>query len=40
MFPKLAPQDIDRLRRFGEVRHYAPGEALFATGESLPACSC
>jgi thioredoxin reductase (NADPH) len=36
MFPKLAPQDIDRLRRFGEVRRYAPGEALFVTGDVAP----
>ncbi|HEY2138174.1 MAG TPA: hypothetical protein VGH49_19975 [Xanthobacteraceae bacterium] len=26
MFPKLTPNEIDRLRRFGEVRHYAPGD--------------
>jgi thioredoxin reductase (NADPH) len=32
MFPKLTPNEIDRLHRFGEVRHYAPGEALFVTG--------
>src|ERR1700688_4313989 len=36
MFPKLIPQEIDRLRRFGEVRHYAAGEALFVTGEIAP----
>ena len=30
MFPKLTPREIDRLRRFGEVRRYAPGEALMA----------
>jgi thioredoxin reductase (NADPH) len=36
MFPKLAPQEIDRLRRFGEVRHYAAGEALFVTGDIAP----
>jgi thioredoxin reductase (NADPH) len=33
MFPKLEPREIDRLRRFGTVRRYAPGEALFVTGE-------
>jgi thioredoxin reductase (NADPH) len=33
MFPKLTPHEIDRLRRFGEVRHYAAGEALFVTGK-------
>jgi thioredoxin reductase (NADPH) len=36
MFPKLTPQEIDRLRRFGEVRRYAAGEALFVTGEIAP----
>src|SRR6202023_985721 len=36
LFPKLKPQEIDRLRRFGEVRSYAPGEALFLTGEIAP----
>ena len=36
MFPKLEPREIDRLRRFGEVRRYAAGEALFVTGEIAP----
>jgi thioredoxin reductase (NADPH) len=36
MFPRLTPQEIDRLRRFGEVRHYARGEALFVTGDVAP----
>ena len=36
VFPKLKPQEIDRLRRFGEVRRYAPGEALFLTGDIAP----
>jgi thioredoxin reductase (NADPH) len=36
MFPKLTPQEIDRLRGFGEVRRYAPGEALFLTGDIAP----
>jgi thioredoxin reductase (NADPH) len=36
MFPKLTPNEIDRLRRFGEVRHYAPDEALFVTGSVAP----
>src|SRR3979409_623536 len=36
MFPKLAPAEIDRLCRFGEVRHYTPGEALFVTGNVAP----
>jgi thioredoxin reductase (NADPH) len=36
MFPKLTPNEIVRLRRFGEVRHYAPREALFLTGSVAP----
>ncbi len=36
MFPKLSPEEIDRLRRFGTVRRYAAGEPLFATGEIRP----
>jgi thioredoxin reductase (NADPH) len=32
-FPTLTPQEIERLRRFGEVRRYADGEALFLTGQ-------
>src|SRR6201996_7186568 len=36
MFPKLTPNEIDRLRRFGEVRHYAPSGALFVTGSVAP----
>src|SRR5258707_2011369 len=36
MFPKLEPREIDRLRRFGKVRRYAAGEALFVTGEIRP----
>ncbi len=39
MFPKLEPREIDRLRRFGTVRRYAPGEALFVTGEIAPGMS-
>jgi len=33
MFPRLEPREIDRLRRFGVVRRYAAGQALFVTGE-------
>ncbi len=33
MFPGLAPQEIERLRRFGSIRRYADGERLFRTGE-------
>jgi thioredoxin reductase (NADPH) len=36
MFPKLTSQEIGRLRRFGENRHYAPGDALFVTGDIAP----
>jgi thioredoxin reductase (NADPH) len=36
MFPKLAPHEIDRLRRFGEVRRYAAGQALFVMGDVAP----
>jgi thioredoxin reductase (NADPH) len=36
MFPKLTPQEIDRLRRFGEVRRYAAGDPLFLTGDVAP----
>ena len=39
MFPKLEPREIDRLRRFGEVRRYATGEALFVTGDIAPGMS-
>src|SRR5258707_2852266 len=39
MFPKLEPLEIDRLRRFGEVRRYAAGEALFVTGDIAPGMS-
>jgi thioredoxin reductase (NADPH) len=33
MFPVLAPVEVDRLRRFGEVRGYADGQALVRAGE-------
>jgi thioredoxin reductase (NADPH) len=33
MFPKLTQPEIDRLRRFGQVRRYVSGEALFVTGD-------
>ena len=39
MFPKLEPREVERLRRFGAVRRYAPGEALFVTGEIAPGMS-
>jgi thioredoxin reductase (NADPH) len=33
MFPTLEPAEIERLRRFGEVRSYGAGEALAKVGE-------
>ncbi|HEY6258243.1 MAG TPA: FAD-dependent oxidoreductase [Xanthobacteraceae bacterium] len=33
MFPTLEPAEIERVRRFGEVRAYAAGEALAKVGE-------
>jgi thioredoxin reductase (NADPH) len=33
MFPTLQPAEIERMRRFGEVRSYAAGEALAKVGE-------
>jgi thioredoxin reductase (NADPH) len=36
MFPVLDAADIDRLRRFGEVRSYPAGEYLAKTGETGP----
>jgi thioredoxin reductase (NADPH) len=36
MFPTFTPAEIDRLRRFGTVRHYRAGEPLYVTGEVSP----
>ncbi len=36
MFPTLEAREIDRLRRFGELRTYPAGERLVATGEVSP----
>ena len=36
MFPKLAAAEIERMRRFGEVRSYAAGAPLFLTGHVRP----
>src|SRR5262249_37113147 len=33
MFPILEPQEIERVRRFGEVRSYDAGEALAKVGD-------
>jgi thioredoxin reductase (NADPH) len=35
-FPALTPQEIARMRRFGEVRSYQDGERLFETGKPGP----
>jgi thioredoxin reductase (NADPH) len=35
-FPRLSPDEIDRLRRFGEPRSYRDGERLFAAGQPGP----
>src|ERR1700743_3436875 len=35
-FPTLTPQEIERMRRFGEPRHYKDGETLFETGKPGP----
>jgi thioredoxin reductase (NADPH) len=34
MFPALDPLEIERVRRFGEVRSFAAGEALFRVGQT------
>jgi thioredoxin reductase (NADPH) len=35
-FPTLTPQEIARIRRFGDVRSYHDGERLFETGKPGP----
>src|SRR5882762_10099668 len=35
-FPALTPQEIARMRRFGDIRHYKDGETLFETGKPGP----
>ena len=35
-FPALTNSEIARMRRFGELRHYKDGEALFETGKPGP----
>src|SRR5215469_17378774 len=35
-FPVLTAQEIDRMRRFGEIRTYKDGERLFETGKRGP----
>src|SRR2546421_2939897 len=36
MFPRLDPEEINRLRRFGQIRRYAAGEPLFVSGDVAP----
>ena len=35
-FPILKPEEVDRLRKFGSVRRYKGGEALYETGQPSP----
>src|ERR1700692_2362215 len=35
-FPALTPQEIARMRRFGEIANYKDGERLFETGKPGP----
>jgi thioredoxin reductase (NADPH) len=36
MFPVLSAAEIDRVRRFGEVKRFPAGEFLFQAGEAIP----
>src|SRR5262245_38417850 len=36
VFPTLPPEEVERLRRFGEERSYRDGEYLYRTGEVAP----
>jgi thioredoxin reductase (NADPH) len=36
MFPKLTPQEIDRISRFGTIQRYTKGTLLLKTGEVSP----
>src|ERR1700730_12321369 len=36
MFPVLEPKEIERARRFGEVRAYERGEAIVVAGDASP----
>jgi thioredoxin reductase (NADPH) len=36
MFPVLSPAEIDKVRRFGEIRRFADGEFLLRAGETVP----
>src|SRR3954463_2915465 len=35
-FPVLTAAEIERMRRFGEIRHYRDGDCLFETGKPGP----
>ena len=35
-FPELTAAEIERMRRFGEIRHFRDGEQLFETGKPGP----
>lgn len=35
-FPVLTPAEIERMRRFGEIRHYKDGDCMFETGKPGP----
>jgi thioredoxin reductase (NADPH) len=37
MFPVLSAAEIDRVRRFGEIRRFPAGEFLFRAGAAIPA---
>ena len=39
MFPTLDPSEIERVRRFGQLRTFAPGEALAKVGDRSGALS-
>ncbi len=36
MYPKFSPEEVNRLRRFGEIRRYSAGKPLLLTGERTP----
>ena len=36
MFPELSRAEIERVRPFGEVRRFLPGEALLQAGKPSP----
>ena len=36
MFPKLSPAEIERLRRYGEVRRFSAGSMLMSAGKPSP----